>query len=114
MHVSEKVRLLRKEIAISQAELGRRIGGDARQISLYETRKIFPSSEAAIKLARVFDVNIDYLLIEEAERCPLKIKKDEFSEDYRKLKDLGEEDRKSVLTIIDSLYTKAKIAELTA
>ncbi|GMT50369.1 MAG: hypothetical protein IEMM0008_1908 [bacterium] len=59
-------------------------------------------------------MSIDYLLIEEAKRCPLKIKKDEFSEDYRKLKDLGEEDRKSVLKIIDSLYTKAKIAELTA
>ncbi len=66
------------------------------------------------KLARAFDVSIDYFLIEEAKRCPLKIKKDEFSEDYRKLKDLGEEDRKSVLKIIDSLYTKAKIAELTA
>ncbi len=41
----------------------------------------------------------------------LDIMRDDFSEDYRKLKDLGKEDRKSVLKIIDSLYTKAEIAE---
>lgn len=112
MHFSEKVRILRKEKNMSQAELGKLIGGDARQISLYETKKISPSSDAVIKLAKILNVSTDYLLIEEAERRPLQIKKEKFADEIRKLEGLCEEDRNSVLRIIDGLFTKTKIKEL--
>ncbi len=114
MHVSEKIRLLRKEKGMSQAEIGSQIGGDARQISLYETRKVFPSSEAIVKLAKVFNVSIDYLLLEDADRRPLQIKNEELTEELQKLKELGKEDRDSILRIIEGLHTKTKVTELTA
>jgi len=112
MHVSEKIRLLRKEKNLSQSELGKMIGGDARQISLYETKKIYPSSDAIVKIAKAFNVSIDYLLIEEAERRPLQLKKDRYADELLKLENLGEEDRESIIRIIDGLFTKTKIKEL--
>lgn len=73
MPLGNRIKLLRKEKGCSQDELAKQMGADARQISRYETGKITPSAEALIKLAEVFDVSIDYLLVEGAVRRPLRL-----------------------------------------
>lgn len=64
MPLGERIKLLRKEKGYSQDKLAKQIGADARQISRYETGKITPSAEALVKFVEVFDVSIDYLLVE--------------------------------------------------
>lgn len=53
-----------------QADLATKINGDVSQISRYESGKITPSAETIVKFAELFDVSLDYLLVEGAARRP--------------------------------------------
>lgn len=112
MHISEKIRILRHEKKISQRELGELIEGDARQISLYETKKIYPSSEVIIKLAKVFNVSADYLLFDNAQKRPLILEIDETFDKIQEINSLSKEDKKALFHIVDSLFLKSKFQQL--
>ena len=71
MSLQERVKELRKEHGWSQGELAERVGGDPAQISRYENGRITPSAEV-VKLAEVFDVSTDYLLVEDSPRRPFR------------------------------------------
>ncbi len=68
MPIGEQIKNLRKERGWSQADLATKINGDAGHISRYENGKITPSVEAIVKFAELFDVSVDYLLVEDAPR----------------------------------------------
>ncbi len=52
-----------------------------------------PSADVIIKIAQVFDVSIDYLLLEDTLRRPLSIKNDILNEKYPEIEALSEEDK---------------------
>ena len=112
MPLNERIKLLRKEKNWSQDELAKLIQTDARQISRYENGKITPSVEVLVKLAEVFDVSIDYLLIEKAVRSPLRLDDSRLLERLQEIKSLSEEDRSSLLHILDALLAKNKMKSL--
>lgn len=62
MTFGERLKLLRKELNISQEELGNRIGVARTSVANYETNRNFPTSEVLEKLSDVFKCSIDYLL----------------------------------------------------
>ncbi len=78
MPIGEQIKDLRKERGWSQADRATKINGDAGQISRYENGKITPSVEAIVKFAELFDVSVDYLLVEDAPRRPFRQAHDEF------------------------------------
>lgn len=57
-----RIRELRKEKGITMKTLGEAIGVAESTISLYETEKRMPDTDALKKLARYFNVSIDSLL----------------------------------------------------
>lgn len=57
-----RLRELRKQKNWSMKQLGEMIGCSESTISLYETRKREPSFETLLKLGKIFDVSVDYLL----------------------------------------------------
>lgn len=61
MTLGEHIMLLRKQKALSQNELGKRIGTSGDIIGRYERDIITPSIEVIIKIADVLEVSIDYL-----------------------------------------------------
>jgi transcriptional regulator with XRE-family HTH domain len=105
----ERIKHLRKEKKWRQAELAEKINADARQISRYEKGKINPSVETLVRIAQVFDVTIDYLLIENANKKPFQLEDKELFKYIEDLQKLGEEDRRCLFHIIDSFMTKNKI-----
>lgn len=112
MQIHEKIKALRVEKDLSQKELGELIDGDARQISLYETQKVYPSSEAIAKLATALKVSADYLLFDEAQRRPLMLEVDDAFDKIEKINLLEEEDKKALFRLIDSLSLKSQIQTL--
>ncbi len=62
MDFSVKLREFRKNRKWSQKELGERIGVSQVQIADYERGKNLPSTETLIKIAKVFNVSIDYMV----------------------------------------------------
>ena len=59
--LGKRLKLLRKAKGIPQRELAEIIGVRKSVISLYETDKNDPSDKMKVKLAKYFDVSLDYL-----------------------------------------------------
>ncbi|MGN0568430.1 MAG: helix-turn-helix domain-containing protein [Acutalibacteraceae bacterium] len=57
-----RIRELREDRDLRQADVSSATGIDQRTLSNYETGKTNPDSFALIKLADFFDVSIDYLI----------------------------------------------------
>ena len=57
-----RIRDLREDRDLRQADVAQAIGIDQRTLSNYETGKTNPDSFAIIKLANFFDVSADYLI----------------------------------------------------
>lgn len=112
MRLGERIRELRKERAWSQTELAEKIGSDARQISRYENERITPSVEALVKLAEVFEVSTDYLLLESAARRLPVLPSNGLLERLQGIEELSEEDKTSLLHILDALLVKNKVRAL--
>src|ERR1700685_331177 len=76
MPLGERIRQLRKEAQLSQAELGEKIAVDPGRVSRYEAGRITPSAEALVRLAEVLNVSIDHLLVDDIPRRPLHSSED--------------------------------------
>ncbi len=60
--LGEKIRQARKELGLTQVELGRLLGLTQNSVSLYEKGLNQPSSESLTKLSQILHVTTDYLL----------------------------------------------------
>ncbi len=68
MKFGEKVKKLRKEAHLSQAELAKQIGVTVRTVQSYEANSGHPKQrEIYYKLADIFHCDVNYLLTEEEE-----------------------------------------------
>lgn len=57
------VRALRKELGLSQEELGKRCGVSRQTINAIENQKYDPSLPLAFQLARILDTTVDALFL---------------------------------------------------
>jgi transcriptional regulator with XRE-family HTH domain len=62
MTIGEHIMLLRKQKALSQADLGKAIGTSGDIVGRYERNIMSPSIEVIIKMADALEVSIDYLV----------------------------------------------------
>ena len=60
--IGEKLRNLRKNSGITQADLAKQIGLSPSAIGMYEQGRREPDSETLVKLAKKFKVSVDYLV----------------------------------------------------
>lgn len=65
---SQRLKQLRKDKRLTQAQVAQRIGVTASMVSSYETDIRLPSYEVLIRLADVFGVTVDYLLCRQNKR----------------------------------------------
>lgn len=62
MNFGLKLKNLRKEHNLTQQELAIKIGVSASAVGLYEQERREPDNETMVKIAKCFDVSVDYLL----------------------------------------------------
>lgn len=60
--IGERLAELRKDKHLTQEELAALLTVSKYTISAYETEKSTPDDEIKVKMARIFDVSLDYLL----------------------------------------------------
>lgn len=58
-----RIRELRKEKGWKQSELGKLLNVQEAAISKYESEKIPLTNDTLIKLSKIFDVSVDYILL---------------------------------------------------
>lgn len=77
--------------------------------SRYANGKITPSVDAVVRLAEIFDVSCDYLLLDDAPRRPFRHAHDELSDQLTNLDQLTDADCAALLHIIDGLLANTRI-----
>jgi len=81
-------------------------------ISRIEHNKANPSIEVLRKMIKDFEINADYLLNEDAdEPTPIEIKDKSLAEKVKLIENL-EEDKKTIINVIESILTKKKMLDL--
>jgi transcriptional regulator with XRE-family HTH domain len=60
--IGKRLRLIRENIGITQADLGKKLGIQFQHVSKYERGETVPTWENLIKLNELYDININWLL----------------------------------------------------
>lgn len=74
--LAERIKKLRTEKSLTQEEFGKIFGIVKSTVSLYEGNKSTPDDEIKKKIAKYFDVSLDYLMAESDVRNPYEDKKE--------------------------------------
>lgn len=113
MSFGEKLRQLRKERNWSQDALGAELDIHGRHIGKYETGKVMPGAETLVKIARVFGVSVDYLLLDEATPEPAAALTDQaLLKEFAAVEKMPEEDKAVVRSLIDAYIKKHQLVEM--
>ena len=70
MTFGEKIQKLRKEAGLSQEELSYQLGVSRQAISKWERDNGYPETEKIVRMSKLFNVSLDYLLNEEDTKKP--------------------------------------------
>jgi transcriptional regulator with XRE-family HTH domain len=112
--LGEKLKLLRKEKGWSQDELAYHAQIDGRQVSRYENDRVMPSIEVILKIAKAYEMSLDYLLLDDAPRRALRAPSGKLAERVFALGTLSEEDERSIVNLLDALAARQQLRELAA
>ena len=89
------------------------VGSDARQVSRYENGRVVPSLEAVVRIAETFNVSVDYVIAPDATRRPLHAPGSALDARLADLSQLDDDERATILAVIDAITTKAKLSLIT-
>lgn len=113
-----KIKELRREFGYTQEELAEKMGLKYYNIGDWERGKCEPCNDDLIKLSKIFDVTVDYLIGNDVDEfgsthsrtvAPIG---DTLTQDEKDLlkfyRGIGEEDKRSVLRVARSLFNEEK------
>ena len=110
MDLGTKLKLLRVERKLSQADLAQKIDAEQTQISNYERNDSIPTVPVLKKLARIFNVTTDYLIFDNNDdKIIARIKDKELLELIDEYDKLANEDKTILRGLIKIIITKNNI-----
>lgn len=92
MSMQERLKSLRKEIGLTQAEMAKKVGVTSSAYGFWERGRNEPDLKMIAKLAEIFDVSTDYLLGRTSDR-------------HRPYYELTAKDHKEIDNYIDNIET---------
>jgi transcriptional regulator with XRE-family HTH domain len=108
MTIGEKIVFFRNEKRWNQEELGERVGASRQALGKYERDEIQPPLDVATKMARLFNISLDYL-VGIIDQDPSN-DKDSISREQllvlTKLEKLPKSDRDIIVSVIDAFVYK--------
>ena len=90
---SQRIKQLRKDKHMTQAQVAARIGVTASMVSSYETDIRLPSYEVMVQIADLFGVTVDYLLCRQDKR-------------FLDISELNDEEAAVVCSVVELLKKK--------
>ncbi|MFH2060728.1 MAG: helix-turn-helix transcriptional regulator [Pseudomonadota bacterium] len=106
MAISDRMLNLRKKHGWSQQKLAKHLGTSGPIIGRYERGEMIPSVEVAKKLANIFNVTLDYLVDDTGTLTDIKDKA--VLNRIVEIEKLENQDKKTIIHVIDSLLRDAK------
>ncbi len=108
MSFSTRFLQLRKQHGLTQPQMADKVGIHLTQVRRYESAEAQPSLDILKRIAVTFNVSADWLIFEEGEREP----QDELKLKFEAVKQMDEEEQKSVVSIIDAMLLKHQAKQL--
>ena len=102
MSFSTRFLSLRKEHGLTQPQMADKVGIHLPQVRRYESGVAQPSIDILKRIAVTFNVSADWLIFEDGERET----QDELKLKFEAIKQMDEEELKSVTSILDALILK--------
>ncbi|MEB0048714.1 MULTISPECIES: helix-turn-helix transcriptional regulator [unclassified Pseudomonas] len=102
MSFTERFLRLRKQHSLTQQQMADTVGIHITQVKRYESGEAQPSLEVLKKVAVAFNVSTDWLVFEENEREP----QDELKLKFEAVVQMDEDERRSVLALLDAMILK--------
>lgn len=94
----------RKKLGLTQAQLAEKIGVSHTQMARYEIKGVQPPADVLKSLADLFSTSIDYLVRgDKTEQAEESLKDSEILTQFKKLDQLPEEEKKSILKVLNAL-----------
>lgn len=109
---TKKLKELRAKNGWSQGQLGKKIGADLQRISKYERGVMWLTMGLMVRLAKAFDVSVDYLIREEENVAINTIKNLELLHKIEEINGLPEEDQYTIISFFDAFIKRRKFEEL--
>lgn len=110
LNIGSKITELRKAKNWSQEDLAKEIGSSRVMIGKYERNDNAPSIEVLLKMAKAFDVTVDYLIgegqLSSYDKDVLKRIED--------IEHLPEEDKNHLFYVIDNLIKAVKLKSIAS
>lgn len=113
MNFGEKLRTIREERDLSQADLAKAVGVHQRHVSAWENGINKPSLDNIMHLSKFFGVSIDYLVFDNVPREGVEAINDfELYKKFRETEKLSQEDRKVIGEMVDAFLFKLKVKDM--
>jgi transcriptional regulator with XRE-family HTH domain len=104
-----RIKTLRKQRKWTQKELAAKIDTPVSMLNKYESGLHAPAIEKLVELAELFDVTVDFLLTgNRSEDKPLHNLR--LLERFQELEGFSTEDQEAVITLIDALVVRNRVA----
>ncbi len=108
LNIGSKITQLRKTKNWSQEDLAKKVGSSRVMIGNYERNTNTPSIDILLKIAKTFEVTVDYLIGE----GQLSTYDKEVLKRINDIEHLPEEDKQHIFYLIDNLVKAAKLKTL--
>ncbi len=110
---AQRLRQLRKDRELTQAELGKRAGVHNVNLSRYERGLSEPSAETLKRLAEALDVSVGYLVEGSADEIPaMRFEDPELRDQMHAIERLPEEDKQVVKRFLDAFLFRKRVQDL--
>ena len=108
--IGKRIKETRLKKQLQQNEFSKLTGIAATKLSDYERDIIIPSVQSLVKIASVLDVTVDYLIFGKLdEKAKKEITDKELFNNFSKVNDLPDEDKKIINYVIKSILLASKI-----
>lgn len=112
MTIGAKIRKLRKERNLTQAQLGERAGVEIHSVTRYESGRVRPRAKLLQRFADALGVTVEELQADEPAPS-LGIKDPELLDQFRQVDQLNESDKTALKRIIQAVIIKNQVQDLT-
>lgn len=107
--LGNRIQNLRKQLGLTQSQLADKINISHTQMARYEIKGVQPPADVLEKLADVFDTSIDYLVRgDKSQKVESTLKDAELIKEFKRLDELPEDEKKSILKVVSSLIRDFK------
>ena len=115
MTFGQRLKRLRQEREWSQQQLANKLKVHQKQISGYERGIHLPSAELLIRAAELFNVSLDYLVMERSDDGRrVQISDRELLQKLEDLDQLPERDKATIKAVLDAFIVKHRFQKLAA